>query len=218
MSIGRWLIGGIVGGAIGVAIWVAVGYFTGYEVGFIAWGVGFIVGLGVRAGAQQDEGIPPGVTAVALAVVAILLAKYAVIHLHVSDALADVPAVSLTDEDMIAAHAAAIVEKTKEAGNAVDWPTDNLPDNAPAEKYFPPEIWAKGKAEWESLSDEVKAAEKASQKERTEAIIGQVTTQLRANASMEGFKASFTPIDLLWFGLAALTAFKLGSGMAGSDE
>jgi hypothetical protein len=31
----------------------------------------------------------------------------------------------------------------------------------------------------------------------------------------EGFKASFSPIDLLFFGLAVFTAFKVGSGMSG---
>ncbi|MDZ7617359.1 MAG: hypothetical protein U1E05_10155 [Patescibacteria group bacterium] len=219
MSIVRWLIGGMIGGAIGVAIWVAIGYFTGYEVGYVAWGIGFLAGVGVRAGAQQDEGFGPGAMALVLAVAAILVGKYMVVSMHAADFMDEFLTISLTDDDMIALRADAIAQKITDEGGRVNWPSEELlTEDSPREKQFPPAIWAKGKAEWESLSADARAAEMEAQTESMKSEIDQHAGAVRDMVAREGFKASFSAIDLLWFFLAAITAFKLGSGTAGAEE
>jgi len=41
-----------------------------------------------------------------------------------------------------------------------------------------------------------------------------VSGMLQDQITEEGFKSSFSPIDLLFFGLAIFTSFKVGSGMS----
>jgi len=41
--------------------------------------------------------------------------------------------------------------------------------------------------------------------------------ELKSQISTAAFKDSFGPFDLLWFALAVMTAFKIGSGMAASE-
>ena len=215
MNMIRWIIAGAVGAAIGTAVWVAVGYFSNYEVGWIAWGVGFLVGLGVRIGAGDEDGWLPGITATSIALASVLLAKYLVVSLLVSSAMAEFQEYRVTDpNEMVAVHADEVAEEFEQAGRPVVWPPDDESEDAPIETHYPPDVWAEAKRRWSQLSPEEQQAQTSKHEEEVSEAIELLTKEARSTA----FQDSFTPWDLLWFGLAAVTAFKVGSGLASDEE
>lgn len=211
----KWVIAGFMGGGIGGAIWVAVGYYSEYEVGWIAWGVGFLAGLGVRLAAQEEDGWMPGAAATAAAVVSVLLAKYAVVVLAVNAALGELSDFRVTDVDtMIAVQAQEVVEEFEEAGRKVNWPPETDSEDATIEEQYPPDVWAEAKKRWNQLPPREQQARTKAYEERVAETLGQLKAEIRSKA----FSESFSPWDLLWFGLAAVTAFKLGSGLTSDEE
>ena len=204
----RVLAGAICGG-IGVAVWVAIGYGTGYEVGWIAWGIGFLAGEGVRAASQGEEGLAQGVTATGVAIVCILAAKYLVVSLYVSKELSKLAPPSVTAEMMIAQEAEKVAT---EKGEAIERPPERDSEDAPIEKTYPPQIRAEATKRWNALSrEDQKEAIAAQQKAMARAWEG-FTKELRSSVVREAYKKSFSPLDGLWFLLAAITAYKVGSG------
>lgn len=104
----KGLVGGTIGGALGAAVWAAVAYYTGLEIGWIAWIVGALVGLltGLLAG-DEASGLT-GVAAAIIALAAIALGKYAVIHIYVSKASQQIHSeYKVTDEIAMVAIASA---------------------------------------------------------------------------------------------------------------
>ncbi len=121
---------------MGAAIWIAIGYFANYEVGWIAWGIGFLVGLGVRTAADDDEGFSPGMAAVAIAT--ILIAKYAVVSLLVTDMAGEfVNEDQIEADTMIASEADSIEEEWKQAGRTIEQPLKAFDDDAPSGNSTP---------------------------------------------------------------------------------
>lgn len=210
----RCFLGGLVGGLIGAAIWVAVGYATGYEVGYIAWGIGFMTGFGVRAMSQDNEGASLGVMAVLVAAVAILLAKYGVVTLHMNKLLAEARGAGFTDANvMIAQEADAIADERDKSGRPVAWPANKDDDDLPLQQQYPADVWSEATERWNKLPPAEQQAKIKQHEEQMDEIMGAFHGAIRRMA----FQASFSPYDLLWFGLAAFTAFKLGSGATGDD-
>ncbi len=206
----KWFIAGAIGGAIGAAIWVAVGHFTSYEVGWIAWGIGALVGIAVRKAAGEIDGPAPGVVAGATAIIAVLIAKFLVAGFLVSNALSEYSALSVTTDDMVAFCANEIVAEREAAGKEITWPEQNDDVETPLKDQYPKEIWTEAEKRWESLSPKEKEENTATYKADFARSLEQAKSDVRA----EVFKGSFSPWDLLWFGLAAFTAFKIGSGLA----
>jgi hypothetical protein len=79
---GMWILGSIalsvLGGLLGSILWYAVRQGLGVELGWIAIGVGFLAGVGAAIGAKDNAGVLTGVIACAVAVLAIVMAKYQV--------------------------------------------------------------------------------------------------------------------------------------------
>lgn len=209
MRLLRWCIGGSIGGAIGGAIWIAVSYGINWEVGYIAIGVGWLVGLGVRFTAGEDDGVLPGTTAVLISIASILLAKYIVVALAVSSAVAEIEMPKASDPDvMIGVFAAGIAYELESSGKEVKWPKNRRPEGLLNEKNCPPEIWETAQGMWNNLSPEQKQmAIEACEKEQAESI-----EEWEAQVRSEGFFESLSPWDGLWFFLAAGTAYKMGAG------
>jgi phosphate/sulfate permease len=67
-----------VGALIGGAIWFTVTMITNYEIDWIAWGVGALAGLGMHLGTRGDRGTKFGVIAAGMSVAGILAAKVAI--------------------------------------------------------------------------------------------------------------------------------------------
>jgi hypothetical protein len=203
------VIGGVIGGAIGAAIWVAVVYFTNYEIGWIAWGVGITTGLGVAA-ACKDGGMVTGVLAAIIALVALLAGKYIVVQLFVDEGFGDVAseyAQNITEVNLIAAIADDVAIEYEEAGRELEWPPGSSWETAEYERDYPADLWADAKGRWEymlpSEQDEYRTA-------HIEYVEGNVE-QFRDTVVKEGFKESFGVLDIVFFGLAIASAFKLGA-------
>jgi hypothetical protein len=223
MSLLKMVFGGAVAGLIGAAIWAAIGYFTGLEIGWIAWGIGMLVGVGVRVVGSQEvavfdkvqrkmvrsrvgaEGPVAGMVAAVLAVVSVLAGKYALVQLFLSE-----PATSLQDyledEAMISSIADQIVVEQESAGRTVSWPSGVSADEAYEEADYPPEIWTEAESRWSALPAEERERFKKAQAQ----LLGDALENLEG-AQSTMFLASFGAFDLLWFGLAAVTAFRLGA-------
>ncbi len=217
MSILRWLVGGLLGGAAGVILWVLVGYFAHLEVGWIAWVVGFLTGVGVRYAAylnNEDASFAKGALACIMAVGAIFLAKFLVFSLLTSGRGSE-PVVHrampkrFDDEEMVAAMAGDLADEATERGEKIAWPPGASLDTAAQKSDFPPNIWKNAQDRWNRMGP----------KERQEATrVRMLLAMAVAEQSRRpDFGEFFTPWDLLWFGLAIVTAYKVGVGSYGSD-
>ena len=210
----RWVVGGLIGGAVGAAAWAAITYYTNHEIGYVAWGVGILVGFCVRFAAGSDEGFGPGLTAAAIAIVALVGGKYAATSLLVDKVFADMPMIAnVTPAQMQEELISEIVAEWTEAKKPMKWPAGKTLENAESTADYPPEVVKEAEKRWNALKPE---EQQAQIQERTESIQA-FASSLKAMARQEGFKASFTPIDILFFILAIGSAWKLGSGVASGE-
>ncbi len=212
----RWLIGGAIGGAVGVAIWIAVGYFTQYEVGWIAWGVGFLVGVGVRYAAflvDQEESAAQGILAAVMACGSIVFAKWVLFLMAVGGG--DFEAIRAAgrnmrfdEEAMIASVADEIVEEMMTKGIEIQWPPGKSYAEASRRADYPPSIWQQAADRWHLMSQSEQEDRRSQRK-----ILAQAMSEL----APPSFASFFSFWDILWFGLAAVTAYKIGVGTYGGD-
>jgi len=208
----KWLIAGVVGAAIGGAVWVLVAYFANLEVGYIAWGIGFLAGLGVRRSMETAQvSTVAGIAAVAAALLVILGSKYYVAHMHVENALGPLRA-DAAQSDPVKEVAGDIVVEREQAGQAVNWPKlpadAELNEDVIVEIEFPADVLEEARARWDSMPD----ADRTQYQESRRAERVEKLEEFRSVFREEAFKRSFGPFDLLWFGLAMMTAFKIGKG------
>ena len=206
---------GALAGLVGASVWAGIALFTGYEVGWIAWGIGALVGVAVRFASKREatytgdaaedaireieaasDQMGPGVVAAAIAIVSVLVGKYVAVMLLIGS----LSATDFDDEVLISYVADEVVRQYVAEGRAVNWPEDVDPQFAAAEADYPPDVWAEASQRWEEMSED----ERAQFEENTAAMVAAMIEQNRAGAWL----ATFSPIDLLWFGLAAWTAFK----------
>lgn len=213
----RAVVGGLIGGAIGAAIWAAVAGFTGYEVGWIAWGIGGFVGYGVAAGNQDGHHAPTaaGVLALVIAAVAIVGGKYAGVQLMMpsDEELVEMFVEGFTDDELVISYLAdAVVEEMERAGETVVWPADVDPEVASTEAEYPPSVWAQAGRRWDGMTEAERAAYREERIAETRSEVETNLPQIRAMIAGSGFAGSFSPMDLIFFGLAMTTAFGLASG------
>ena len=210
----KWFVGGLIGAAIGGAVWIAVGYFLEAEVGYIAWGIGLLAGIGVRAMAGNSQGAMCGIAGVLSAVGVVLLSKYLVISLHVNALIAKEADLGSrpTPNAMISSVAHEVVMEYEDAGKSVAWPAGMDPEEAYEQQHFPKDVWAEAKQRWDDLSPD----EQQQQIDERVALVQMFVDQMSDTVKEEAFKESLSPFDLLWLGLAAFTAFRVGAG--GTEE
>jgi len=211
----RWSIAAAIGGLVGASAWAGITYFTGYEIGWIAWGVGFVVRAAVRMSAtstsEVSTGFGPGAVAAVGALLALLVGKYAAVHLLVSKEMDNTPEMTMTAEDMVESLADEIVEAREAEGKPIDWPAEQSGEYPTQESDYPPELWAEAKAKWDAVSP----AEQQQRIATKQAEFIELTSQFKGVIVEQGFKDSFSPVDLLFFGLALFTAFRIGAGATG---
>lgn len=213
----KGLVGGTIGGALGAAVWAAVAYYTGLEIGWIAWIVGALVGLltGLLAG-DEASGLT-GVAAAIIALAAIALGKYAVIHIYVSKASQQIHSeYKVTDEIAMVAIADQVVEEWEKSSKPLQWPEGKTKDEAEGEADYPKAVWADAKARWDAMQP----AQRETYKKDLEANHHSLMDEALAGIEAEAFKRSFDLFDILFAVLAIASAFKLGSGdlTGGGDD
>lgn len=209
----KLLIAGLIGGTIGAAIWAGIAMATQYEIGWIAWGIGLLVGFAVRlAAGAETEGFVPGVLAAVIAVAAIAGGKFATVHFLIEREAASALDDAIVDNDAIVSIADEVVAEFEEKGQAVNWPAgqDVLIADEPGD--YPPDIWAEATKRYQAIPAVDREQQKKSIAQAREAAIGIMKSELRSQV----FAESFSAMDILFFLLAIVTAFKLGSGLAPS--
>ena len=215
--------GAVIGGAIGAAIWAGITVGTGYEIGWIAWGVGILVGIGALLGSKRQGSPALGGIAVLIAIAALLGGKYLTVELVIENELGDGQKLideeiaRLDDQEALLSYVAdEIVEERVDAGEAVDWPAGVDPGEAYAAEDYPRDVWALAESRWSAMSAEEQAQYRADLELYIRDNITAGLSQFRGEVAKEGFFQSFSPIDGIFFLLAIVTAFKIGSG--GSSE
>lgn len=213
-----WIIAGLVAGAVGAAVWAAVVYYSGWEIGWIAWGMGVLVGIAVAAGARGEVGASTGVGAGCIAAASVLGGKLVVTQLVVNDYMESADAseieemLAVTDERLVAVLANQLVDEREAAGELVSWPEyDEEDPDVPLAETYPAEIWADAQARWDNADESYRAQHRA----YVEALTDQARDAVRGYIVERGFLESFTAWDLLWLGLAVLSAWRIGSGGGG---
>lgn len=211
----KWILAGSIGGLVGAAIWAGISYATNYEIGWIAWGIGAMVGYCVGYVSQENEdGFAPGVTAAVLAIGSVLLGKFAAAHF-----LAASLAVSLTlppavPDDMISGFADDLIKDRIAKGQPVNFPPGQTLESASDKADYPPDIWQAAAQQWSTLDPSEQQKRLATRNEELKNISQMLGGAMRESA----FTNSFGLFDILWFLLAAGTAYRLGSGTAGDDD
>jgi hypothetical protein len=214
MSLLKWIAAGAVGGIVGAAIWAAITYYAHAEIGWIAWGIGGLVGFGVRlAAGEREEGAGPGVTAVAVAIGSILLGKFLAAHFLVASLVGD-GSMDVDNDDMIVQLADEIVKERQAKGMTVVFPNGGDLESASTQADYPPDIWQQASAKWNSVPVEQRTQQMQELKTTRQAIMRVFQGTARSTA----FYASFSLFDLLWFLLAAGTAYRLGAGNVSDDD
>lgn len=198
-----WIIGGVIGGGIGAAIWAAVAASIGYESGWIALGVGFLTGLGVVLVAREKAGVATGGVAIVIALVAILVGKYSANSMdldnieaklrstnqsEVDDTLKLILAKGLVAEKGIGTLTFSEIKRTERASRY-----SSLPSH---------------------LRQRIDSMFAAFDPKERDDLKKELLDDIAANGDKyksEGFSASFSLFDILWFILASTIAFQVGS-------
>lgn len=204
----RAVVGGVVGGLVGGAVWAALVYLTDYEIGYVAWGVGLLVGLGVRLGADDLEGFVPGVLAASLAILAVCGGKYAVASIRAGEVTAKISTM-VTEDGLRAADAAAEMAR-RPAGAPAAWRNGKTADTAESLGDYPKDVEAKVTAAWAKMTP----AERESRLTERRRVAEAGTQAFRGKFRDALFMNSFGAFDIVFFILATLTAFKLGSNLS----
>jgi len=212
-------VGAILGAAIGMAIWIAIGYYTGYEVGYVAWGIGALAGFGAMAAARDEASAVTGGLAAVVAVLAILVAKYAVVYAALERDLPEMQkaaAMTITDDQVRSTIAREVIEERTASGKKVTWPAGVNSEEAEWPSEYPKTVVAETNKRWGAMKPEQQQAKKAELQQQYDQSMTAFTTELMPTIRNAAFEESFGLFDLLWIGLALASAYKLGSG--GGDD
>jgi hypothetical protein len=116
------------------------------------------------------------------------------------------------NEDYLLSYIAdGLVTEADEAGRELHWPEGKDLETSWRKADYPEDIWSEAESFWSSMSD---VEQQDYRRDVDQYLIQQNQADMaamRSMASNEGFFASFSPFDLLFFGLAIVTAFKIGA-------
>jgi len=201
MSNMRAVMGSVIGATLGFAAWVTIAYFADYVIGWIAWGIGLLAGVGYVAG-KGVGGAMGGATAAVVSVLAIVSAKAVVVQLQVNEGFNLAEYVQILEEDKpltISYLADEVVEQYMQEGKPLAWPSA---------ADYPSDVWAEASGEWFRMNQDEQVAFMTTTAENIVADM----EMARDEIAMIWFKESFEMMDILFFGLAVVTAFKVGAG------
>ena len=213
----KGFLGGSIAGAIGAAGWAALAYFASIEIGWLAWGVGFLVGIGVAAGIGGEGSRQAGILAAIIAVLSVATGKYAAVQMMLPDAdeLLATSVAALDNTELLVSYVADdVVEEFERAGKTVAWPDGVDPWGAAEETDYPIDVWSVAEGRWNRMSLD----QRSEYKSNIQAAIEMSAGEFRELIGQAGFLASFGLLDLIFFGLAVMTAFKIAAGATPDEE
>ncbi len=182
------------GALIGGGVWYGIIAATHYELGWIAWLVGGLAGLGMNIGFRDSSFVAGGIAAF-FAVVAILAARWFAMGVVLSKVTDDL--LKADDSPRFTLMSIIATENMRKRGfeDVEDEPEPDSPQGkALAEEE------AKAEKQVEGMSDDQVRRE-----------IRKRMDSMRSALGGELYKSLFSPIDLVFFGLAIVTAFKVGA-------
>ena len=193
-----------VGAAIGALVWAFIAVKIGYEVGYVAWGVGLLAGLGAVMSRFQP-GIKLGVTAALIAICGIFAGKAVTVVWDFSSSKHELAGQyaqeSIDDGEMFLDTTLSYLEmegKLTEEEISIFYGLieDEQKTEALVAKAF--EV-AKSWSDEDKKDNFTKVYVKRFDDNSTEIV-------------KAGFMESFQGMDLIFIGLALMTAFKMGAG------
>ncbi len=217
----KMVLAGVGAGLFSALVWAGFCYVTGFELGWIAWGVGLAVGLAVRLAQGDVGGWVPGILAVVIALLSILGGKYLSVRLIVSSEFAKIESsIDHTDPEFAQVQfAKTVVAEFESKKKKLSWPEKKrlmtVATSGPQmASEFPADVWQETDRRWKKLTVDEREQWLATAKRITEDQFANA----RAHTLANGFTDSFSPYDILWFLLAAATAFRAGSGVVDSSD
>jgi len=197
----------LVAGLAGALAWAVVGYYTHFEIGWLAWGIGALVGAAARFGASSHAGMRSGLVAVVIAVLAVLAGKGGVIGAEIMRYVHENPPPVVTEENLISYYADDVAAEFEAGGRAVVWPPSGAERGQGwVESDYPADVWAEASERWRGLAP----GEQAAHRETVERQVA-YTPEFYSHAFSDMFTKSLSVFDALWFCLAVMTAYRLGS-------
>lgn len=195
------LLAGIVAALAGGAAWAALVAFASLEVGIVAWGIGLAVGLAMAA-VTPSRGQAMATLAAIIAGIGLFAGKALIVSFATEPALAqEIEA----DREWLAEAAAYHLQFTDAFPDEIQQELDALA----FDDTIPNALWE------EMLSAGSAHAEAVGGEGRTELAASYARALLSGTDFMSLFSAQMSLWDLLWFGLAISTAWKI---MAGRPE
>ncbi len=213
--------GGLIAGSIGALIWAGIAYFTGYEVGWVAWGVGGLVGLGVLLGNGGTRSQAAGVLAVAVTIMALLAAKYTTVQLVLADGseIEDALLTGLQDDELVISYLADdVVVEFMSGDKPVNWPAGVDPSQAASQAEYPADVWAIAQSRWDAMSLTEREDFRGELQQMVAANLALALDEMRGEMAQVGFIGSFGLMDIIFFGLAVVTAFKMAAASADAGK
>jgi len=206
---GRAVLGSVIGAGLGAAAWVAIAYFANYEIGWIAWGIGLLAGFGYKVG-QGGGGVMSGSIAAVIAISSILAAKMIVIQLQMGPVPTEATLLAEyeQDEELTVSYIAdEVVVEYESQDKPLNWPEDSNRETPESAGDYPADVWTEAQAKWSAMSSEEKQiyrqALAANNHKFVEASYDEISRQ--------AFKSSFGLMDIVFFLLATVTAFKIAA-------
>jgi hypothetical protein len=196
------LLAGTAVGLLGGAAWAAIVGLTNYEVGWVAWGIGGLIGFAMtRTTSRRSTRL--AATAAVIAVVSLLVGKvltqYFVTRPALEQALRESP-------DAIGAAAAWELRDTQAFPPELQVRLDALSETDTLPDALWEEMMAAGDAHAATLTPE----------ERARLAAHYATTMQAGVSPWTQLRWGFSLWDLLWFGLAVSTAWRMLKAPAGA--
>ncbi len=189
------VIAGAVAAVVGGAVWAAIVKFANLEVGWVAWGVGLLVGVAMAAVTPQ-RGRAMAMLAALLAAGGLVAGKTMIIKFATEPALAEEIA---ADEEWLAEAAAHELYAIDALPEDVRARYDALADD----DTIPDALWA------DMLAAGAAHLEAAEPEDRDSIAEGYASYLLSGIDFMTLLQMQMSLWDLLWFGLAISTAWKI---------
>ncbi|MDX1682875.1 MAG: hypothetical protein R3336_07140 [Phycisphaeraceae bacterium] len=212
----------VVAGLAGALGWGMITYFTNYEIGLIAWGIGLLVGFAAMLGAGDSANQMTGGMAALIAIVSIVGGKYLAVEMLVDnafseevdrDAIVEEHMNALDDDEYLISFIADEVAAEKAAaGESLDWPGGEMPEDPSGAADYPEDVWAQAQQQWDAMTAEEQEAFREETKLQVVRNVDEAIAAFQGAAVSEGFAESFSIYDLLFFALGAFSAFKIGAG------
>lgn len=214
---------GLAAGAVGAAVWAGVVAVFNYEIGWIAWGIGALVGYAVAFGNSDKQRSPAtaGALAVGITVLSIVAGKYAAVQTMIpgDEEIVELFAADLDNDELVVSYVADdVVTEFRQADREVAWPDGVDPTQASSQFDYPEDVWTVAESRWAEWSPEEREAFRDELRENIRINVEANLPEIRAAMSGGGFAGSFSPMDLIFFGLGMVTAWGVGSGKKSQEQ